>query len=132
MKIAIIKGNWPALYETPDIEQQVLGQTVDIQEYKTIHPAEYKNVFQDLDGIIVRPGCPITREMVLCMKKIKAIISLGTGFDHICLESTQEKNIPVCNVRNYCTDEVADTTLAMLLAHHRKLNLYEHQKVWDW
>ena len=49
----------------------------------------------------------------------------------------QKKNIPVCNVPDYGTEEVADTTVAMILAHQRKVFLYRqrsHIKLqnWDW
>jgi D-3-phosphoglycerate dehydrogenase len=46
--------------------------------------------------------------------------------------------ILVCNVPDYGTEEVADTTVAMLMAHHRKVSLfYDRQSrsvrdAWDW
>jgi D-3-phosphoglycerate dehydrogenase len=62
---------------------------------------------------------------------------LGVGFDKVHLETATAQGIPVCNVPDYGTEEVADTAVAMLLAHQRKLALYHAkarvaQAAWDW
>jgi D-3-phosphoglycerate dehydrogenase len=49
------------------------------------------------------------------MEKAKIIVRYGIGVDNVDLKAAAAKNIPVCNVPDYCTDEVADHTLAMIL-----------------
>jgi D-3-phosphoglycerate dehydrogenase len=51
----------------------------------------------------------------------QAIVRMGTGYDNIDVEAAGEAGIPVANVPEFCTDEVADHTLAMLLACVRRL-----------
>jgi D-3-phosphoglycerate dehydrogenase len=75
--------------------------------------------------------------MISHLNKAKVIVSIGVGFDHIDLEAAAEKGIPVCNVPDYGTEEVADTAVAMIMAHHRKIGLYNHFAAakgmeWDW
>lgn len=45
-----------------------------------------------------------------------AIVTGSIGYEHIDLEAARARGIWVCNVPDYCIDEVADTTMAMLLA----------------
>src|SRR5919109_4004420 len=47
---------------------------------------------------------------------LRAIVTGSIGFDHIDVEAARARGIWVCNVPGYCVDEVADTTMAMLLA----------------
>ena len=47
------------------------------------------------------------------------IVRYGIGVDNVDLEAARAKSIPVCNVPDYCIDEVADQTLAFILAATR-------------
>jgi D-3-phosphoglycerate dehydrogenase / 2-oxoglutarate reductase len=46
---------------------------------------------------------------------------MGTGYDNIDVEAAARARIAVSNVPEFCTDDVADHTLAMLLACARRL-----------
>lgn len=140
MKLAIVEGVRPTLMpEGAEIECKILGPSFDIKRYGLIKPEEYKTVLEVLDAVIVRPGTPFSKEMVFSLKRARIIVSLGVGYDHICLEAANEKHIPVCNVPDYGTEEVADSTVAMVLAHQRKIFLFNcHSGCdsdftnWDW
>jgi D-3-phosphoglycerate dehydrogenase len=47
---------------------------------------------------------------------LRVIATCSVGFDHIDAESAARRGIWVCNVPDYCIEEVADSTLALLLA----------------
>ncbi len=51
----------------------------------------------------------------------RAIVRYGIGYDNVDIAAAEEYGIPVANVPDYCTDEVADHTMMLLLAHARKL-----------
>lgn len=139
MNLAIVEGVRPTLMpEGTEIERKILGTSFDIKWYGLIKPEEYKTVLEDLDAVIVRPGTPFSKEMIFSLKRARVIVSLGVGYDHICLEAANEKHIPVCNVPDYGTEEVADSTVAMILAHQRKIFLFNYCSDssdtvdWDW
>lgn len=139
MKVAIIEGRRPTLMpKGPDIERDVLGPDVEIKCYGVLDDLEeYDSALKDVDAVITRPGTPFSEEMVHSLKKARVIISLGVGYDHISLGAARKKDIPVCNVPDYGTEEVADSTVAMLLAHQRKIFLFNHcvnsnSMDWDW
>lgn len=137
MKIAIIEGKRPSLLpEGPVLEKKILGNSADISCYGDF-PVEKFVLLESLDAVIVRPGTLFTKEHIDHCKKAKAIVSIGVGYDHIDWQYAREKNIPVCNVPDYGTEEVADTSVTMILNLHRKLNTYffnsdEIEKTWDW
>lgn len=49
------------------------------------------------------------------------IVRYGVGVDNVDLEAARARGIPVCNVPDYCIDEVADHTLAFLLSMTRQV-----------
>jgi D-3-phosphoglycerate dehydrogenase len=54
--------------------------------------------------------------------RCRAIATYGTGHDHIDLQAAKARGIIVVNVTDYCTGEVADHTMAMLLSLARGLS----------
>jgi D-3-phosphoglycerate dehydrogenase len=55
------------------------------------------------------------------MKKVRVIVRYGIGVDNVDLHAAKERGIPVCNVPDYCIDEVADHTLAFILGVTRQV-----------
>jgi D-3-phosphoglycerate dehydrogenase len=55
------------------------------------------------------------------MTKVRVIVRYGIGVDSVDLPAAKERGIPVCNVPDYCIDEVADHTLAFILAATRQV-----------
>jgi D-3-phosphoglycerate dehydrogenase len=51
----------------------------------------------------------------------RAIVRYGIGYDNLDLLAAERHGIPVANVPDYCLDEVADHTIALLLAHARRI-----------
>jgi D-3-phosphoglycerate dehydrogenase len=50
------------------------------------------------------------------LPSLRVVASNSTGFDHIDVAAAARRQIWVCNVPEYCVDEVADSTMAHLLA----------------
>lgn len=74
----------------------------------------------DADGIIVQ-WAPITATVIQALSRCKVIVRYGIGVDNVDLAAAKQKGIPVCNVPDYCIDEVADHTVALALALARQL-----------
>lgn len=66
----------------------------------------------------------IGAETAAQLDRCRLIVRAGIGVDNIDLAACAARNIPVCNVPDYCTEEVADHTLAMVLALRRGLPSY--------
>jgi len=74
----------------------------------------------DADCVIAM-FAPVTAKTIEAMAKAKAIIRNGIGYDNIDVEAARRRGIPVCNIPDYCIDEVADHTLGLILALTRQL-----------
>jgi D-3-phosphoglycerate dehydrogenase / 2-oxoglutarate reductase len=50
------------------------------------------------------------------LPSLRVVATCSVGFDHIALEESRRRGIWVCNVPDYCVEEVADHTIALVLA----------------
>jgi D-3-phosphoglycerate dehydrogenase len=50
-----------------------------------------------------------------------AILRSGIGYENVDLDAAERHGVPVANVPDYCLDEVADHTMALLLGHARRI-----------
>ena len=64
---------------------------------------------------------PFTARMIGALHDCREIIACGVGYEGIDVAAASERGIVVCNAAEYCTEEVADHTVAMLLASVRRL-----------
>jgi D-3-phosphoglycerate dehydrogenase / 2-oxoglutarate reductase len=65
---------------------------------------------------------------------LRVIATGSTGFDHIDTNAAKRRRIWVCNVPEYCVEEVADSTIALLLALLRGVVVLDRSVragVWD-
>ena len=111
--------------EQPDIEYEVLGNDVDIICLCENNEKEFSDIIEDAD-ILMAWHAEITKYTINRLKKCKAIMRIGTGYDNVDIAFAREQGIPVTNVPDYGTHEVADTTCSMILALARGLSMYNH------
>ncbi|MCB9325985.1 MAG: D-2-hydroxyacid dehydrogenase [Lewinellaceae bacterium] len=71
----------------------------------------------------------ITVGMLEQLPQLKCICVTATGYNNIDIDATRQKNIPVCNVKGYSSESVAQHVFAMMLdftnqvaAHHQSVN----------
>lgn len=81
---------------------------------------ELRELVADTDAVITQ-FAPVNAEVIAAMGRAKVIVRYGIGVDNVDLAAARDKGIPVCNVPDYCIDEVADHTLAFLLAVTRQV-----------
>jgi len=64
---------------------------------------------------------PLDRDAIARLKRCRVIARYGIGVDNLDLDAAREAAIVVTNVPDYCIEEVAAHTLALILALVRKL-----------
>ncbi len=89
------------------------GHSLDARTRTTA--AELMELVADADCVITQ-FAPITADVIRGMRRARGIVRYGIGVDNVDLEAAKSAGIPVCNVPDYCIDEVADHTLAFALA----------------
>jgi C-terminal binding protein len=109
----------------PNIENDVLGNNVDIICLCEDNEKDFSDIIEDADILMVWHA-EITKYTINRLEKCKAIMRIGTGFDNVDIGFARKCGIPVTNVPDYGTHEVADTTCSMILDLARGLSMYNH------
>lgn len=118
-------------------EKQVLAGLAEVQ---ILSPHQWKNeeelikALREADGIL-NESIPLTRHIIESLEKCRIIVRYGVGYDNVDVEAAAERGILVCNVPDYCMDEVAEHTMALILALNRRLLQLDgalKAGVWDW
>lgn len=68
----------------------------------------------DADAVLLDLA-PMTAEAVAGLKKCKVISRYGVGFENVDLAAATAAGIQVCNVPDYCMEDVSDHALALML-----------------
>jgi D-3-phosphoglycerate dehydrogenase len=72
-------------------------------------------------GLIVGPEITVDAAAVARLPGLKVVAASSTGFDHVAVGAVTARGGWVTNVVDYCTEEVADHTLALVLALLRRV-----------
>lgn len=114
------------LSHQPDWEVVTYAYQGDVQEFK--------GLVSDADGIITA-YVKLDREIIDAAPKLKAVSYTSTGYNTVDLDHATQKKIAVLAIEEYCTDEVADHTLALLLDLSRGIKTYiksvDQRKEWN-
>jgi D-3-phosphoglycerate dehydrogenase len=116
MKIAITDYTFPDL----GIEQGILSPAAELLTGQCKTSETLIPLVSGVDAVITQ-FAPIKADVIAAMERVRVIVRYGIGVDNVDLEAAKARNIPVCNVPDYCIDEVADHTLAFILAATRQV-----------
>jgi D-3-phosphoglycerate dehydrogenase len=70
----------------------------------------------DVAAILTTPRAPVSAELIARLPALRIVSTASVGFDHVDLAAAEARGIAVRSVPDYCTEEVADHTLAFLYA----------------
>lgn len=108
-----------------DVSVDSLGKFGEVTAYRNTAYDEIAERVKDAD-IIIANKCPLKKETIGEAKNVRLICEFATGFDNVDLNYCRERGIAVCNVRDYCTDMVAQHTFALVFYLMEKLNHYDN------
>ena len=117
MKVVVTDFTFPTL----EIEEALLRSAgVEVIGGQAKSTEALIALVADADAVITQ-FAPVTAEVISAMSKARVIVRYGIGVDTVDLVAARKQGIPVCNVPDYCIDEVADHTLAFILATTRQV-----------
>lgn len=120
-------------YPVDDVERIELARAgAELVEIEGQEPQEILAAAADCDALLVVssrvPGSVIER-----LSRCRAIARLGAGTDKIDVAEATRQGIVVTNVPDFCLNEQAEHTLALLLAFARRLPfMMEAMRTHDW
>lgn len=108
-------------------EREVLSSLdAELVEIEGAEDGDILRYADTADALMVVAGY-VRGSVIERLSKCRLISRIGTGVDKIDVDAATGKGIIVTNVADFCTDEVADHTMALLLSVARKLKFYENQ-----
>lgn len=110
-----------------DLECGILGDDVALIHYT--HDGVEDDLIaacHDAD-VILTDYAPLDRSVLEQLKQCRLVSVAATGYNSVDTTAAADLGIRVCAVDEYCTDEVADHTLLLILALSRRLIEYHDQ-----
>ena len=104
-----------------DLETKVLGKFARAKYFLTDNESNFSPEILKADALIIWQNANITENTISRLKNCRALIRNGVGYDSVDIDAAARAGIPVCNVPDYGTEEVADHAIALSLALTRQL-----------
>ncbi|WOO36349.1 C-terminal binding protein [Anaerocolumna sp. AGMB13020] len=106
-----------------------------VELYPYVNKKEFLKKIADADALLTA-FLPIDSEVLKKAGKLKIICIMASGYNNVAVEEAKMRGIAICPAADYCTSEVADHTLALLLALIRNLKHYEKdiekRNIWNY
>ena len=120
-KVVLTDYVWDSL----DVERRTLEGLATLVPLQTKTPDQFLPEAEDCDALLNTYAGPTTADVMARMPRCRIIARYGIGVDTIDLAAATEAGIIVTNNPTYCIEEVAEHTMALLLAAARKIAFYE-------
>ncbi len=110
-----------------EVEQGVLDNVASVEAFDALDESELSGRIETADAIMLYHNLSITKDTIQNLQHCSLIVRCGVGFDNVDHQFARSRDIPVANVPDYGTEEVADSAIGMMLALTRGINLYNHR-----
>jgi len=114
-------------WDSVEVERQILAGIADLVTLQTRNPEEFLIEAADCEGLLTTYAGPIGAGVIARMPNCRIIARYGIGVDTIDLSAATAAGIIVTNNPSYCIEEVAEDTMALLLACARKVVFFDRE-----
>ena len=105
----------------PGLEILRKAKDCQVDEKPKLSPEELKKIIKDYDGLIIRSGTNVTREIIEAAENLKIIARAGVGLDNVDLKEATKKGIIVMNTPGGNTISTAEHAISLILALARNI-----------
>lgn len=111
-------------YSTLAPEEEVLSTVDGVEFIAKQCQTEDEVIEAAIDAVgLINQYAPITRKVIESLPNLRVVARYGVGVNTIDVDAATENRVLVCNVTDYCMDEVSDHAFALLMACARKVVL---------
>jgi D-3-phosphoglycerate dehydrogenase len=115
--VAILDCNFPST----EIEETIVRSAgAELRKGQCVTEEDVIAFAHDADAVIVQYA-PLTARVMDCLPRCRSISRYGIGVDNVDVAAATARGIWVTNVPGFCAREVAEHTMAMVLAFARRL-----------
>jgi D-3-phosphoglycerate dehydrogenase len=112
--------------EFPDLNATIRGEMGQTED-------ELAAIGQTADALLVSTRDVISRSLMQRIPRVKVIAIYGVGLNNVDLDAAADLGIVITHFPQYCTAEVADHAMALLLSMNRRIvqqNALLHEGEW--
>ncbi|KRZ11051.1 C-terminal-binding protein [Trichinella zimbabwensis] len=113
--VALLDGR-DCTYEMPILKDVATVAFCDAQTTSEVH----ERVLNEAFAALLWHGMSLSRDDLLQYKALKLIVRIGSDVDNIDIKAAGDLGITVCNVPGIDVEEVADSTLCLILNLYRR------------
>jgi D-3-phosphoglycerate dehydrogenase/C-terminal binding protein len=103
-------------------ELQILGDVADVDALVAHSEEDLLGRVEQADAIMVYHTIRISAKTIERLEHCRLIVRCGVGYDNVDGYAARQKGIPLANVPDYGTEEVADSAIGLTLALTRGIN----------
>ena len=103
-------------------ERGVFGDHAEVVAIKAKEEIDLFGHIEDADGLLIY-NVPFTAACIERLTKCKAMVRCGVGYDNIDGAFARSRGIPLANVPDYGTEEVADSAIGLMLSLTRGIHV---------
>ena len=104
------------------IEKSILGDAAEVIALNAGSEEELAGKIEHADAIIMYHSLTIRETSIKRLNQCKLIIRAGVGIDNIDYNYARTRGIPVANIPDYGSEDVADSAIGMILALTRGIS----------
>lgn len=104
-------------------EREILADIADVTALQAVGEAEIAGRVEHADAIILYHLISITRPTIEKLQRCRLIVRGGVGYDNVDWAFARTRGIPVANVPDYGSEEVADSAMGMMLSLARGIHV---------
>jgi phosphoglycerate dehydrogenase-like enzyme len=108
--------------ESLDHERRVLGDVAELVGVDAITEDALWGYVEDADALMFYHPMPLSERTIGRMARCKLIVRCGVGYDNVDASAARRHGIPVANVPDYGTEEVADSAIGLTLTLTRGIH----------
>ncbi len=97
-------------------EREALQDLAEVEALRARSEDELRGRVDDADALLVYHHVTLGPATIERLRRCKVIVRCGVGYDNVDHEAAARRGIPVANVPDYGSEEVADSAIGLMLA----------------
>lgn len=128
----VVVSDYPNVLKRKNLQREIdilkdrLGENAEVVVYYYKSKEVFLDLVSDADAILTA-FLNINREVFERAGKLKIVALNATGYDFVDVQEATKRNVAVCPIGEYCTWEVAEHTIALMMALSRGLKFFNNE-----
>lgn len=105
-------------------ERRILGDIAEVVALNALGEEQVAGRIEEADAIMLYHFITLREPTLARLERCRLIVRCGVGYDNVDWRFARERGIPVANVPDYGTEDVADSALGLMLSLTRGIHFH--------